>query len=245
MRSTAIGTLCFSLLSLPVFAEEDPMELQRCIWQCQANYGTESAKYPDCVERLCEGGGAEEQSKASAKQEGRWTYGDHPVLGRSAYVEVGDAALGIACVRDQGSFVVSHRMTSGIVNDPTLPDGSGVMTMFQKPFSIGGSFVYQKTPAGFFERTALYCDSEIAQMERSTSIVFLSGKFVGLHFENDGNKMTVEQAGQSIIVANEADLEKLADSRTISLAGSSAAIKQLAKECPALRQQIAEGCDEF
>lgn len=245
MRSIAIGTLCFSLLSLPVLAEEDPMELQRCIWQCQANYGTESAKYPDCVKRLCEGGATEERPKVAVKQEGRWTYGDHPVLGRSAYIEVGDAALGIACVDGQGSFVISERMTSGVVKDPTLPDGSGVMTMFRKPFAVGGSYVYQKNPAGFFEKTAMYCDSSLVQLQRSSSLIFLSGRFVGLEFANDVYKMTVEQAGQSIAISSDADLEKLSDSRTISLAGSSAAIKQLTKECPALRQQLAEGCDEF
>lgn len=46
--------LILCLLATPVGAEEDPMELQRCIWRCLAGSpGAGSAQYNDCVQRLC------------------------------------------------------------------------------------------------------------------------------------------------------------------------------------------------
>ncbi|MEW9920773.1 hypothetical protein AB2B41_14250 [Marimonas sp. MJW-29] len=45
--------VCFGLAGT-VAAQEDPMEVQRCVWSCLANSpGVQSHEYHQCVERFC------------------------------------------------------------------------------------------------------------------------------------------------------------------------------------------------
>jgi len=46
------------------FLESDAMEVQRCIWRCQAEYGASSKRYPQCVEANCNGQPVRKQSTA-------------------------------------------------------------------------------------------------------------------------------------------------------------------------------------
>lgn len=246
MRSVAIVLGLLLLGSSAAVAEDDPMEFQRCIWRCLANSGGASdPAYNACVQNICEGGSSEPVAPAAPSQSGRWTYGRHPVLGLSAHVDLGDSALGIACIAGDGGYTVAHRMTPGLVLDPTLANGNGTITAFRDPFVIGGSNTYSWNPEGFFETKGDYCTSSINPYMKSRRLVFIKGEGLQIDFIDPGYRMTVTQNGEAIVVTKEADLDKLKDTISVPLAGSTAAIRQMIRACPALQREISDGCGDF
>ena len=55
MRKMALAFALFLSAAAPVAAEDDPMELQRCIWRCLAGAkGPDDPKYHKCVEAKCD-----------------------------------------------------------------------------------------------------------------------------------------------------------------------------------------------
>ncbi|XDA96721.1 hypothetical protein AB1M95_11345 [Sulfitobacter sp. LCG007] len=49
-----LSICCLALAAMPAAAQEDPMELQRCIWRClAASPGNSSPEYHQCVEAQC------------------------------------------------------------------------------------------------------------------------------------------------------------------------------------------------
>ena len=54
IRLSCMAVLAFIGISLPAVAQEDPMDLQRCIWRCLADHGPASdPAYHACVEQYC------------------------------------------------------------------------------------------------------------------------------------------------------------------------------------------------
>ncbi|MFZ5963761.1 hypothetical protein ACOXXX_12470 [Thalassococcus sp. BH17M4-6] len=53
MKKTVYAVLLV-LIGLPAAAQQDPMEVQRCVWSCLANHGPNTnPAYHQCVERVC------------------------------------------------------------------------------------------------------------------------------------------------------------------------------------------------
>lgn len=90
----ALALLCMTLVPAAAAAQaipEDPMEVQRCIWACQANTpGADSAEYHACVAERCNGTPAGDPALPAPA----WTQGAGDTPGWS-YAAVTDPDTGI------------------------------------------------------------------------------------------------------------------------------------------------------
>lgn len=240
----AASVFAFVCLATPVVAEDDPMEVQRCIWRCLADSkGADDPAYVRCTERRCSGKPEKSRKKPTRRsaKPGEWVYAEHPRLGLTAHVEVGGEAFGFACPDprpEPHGYAVATRITPGL-----SPGEKGSNTVvWREPFAVGGQLVLSEA-AGFWEHEADYCSSDVPQAKTHGNMLLLREKFVSLDFSDGQNRMTVEGTrGQSVLVAAD-DIAKLDGPVEIPLAGSAAAIASLAKACPPLRRQMAEGCE--
>ena len=173
----------------------------------------------------------------------RWTYGHHPVLGLSAHVDIGNEALGFACIEGDGGWSISDRMTPGLIGLTSQPE-IYVAEVYLEPFAVGGVRRYHEYPRGFVEMKGDYCSSRILEFRRSKSLLLLSGGAYGLTFNGPGDTvLDIEEDGRRLEVRRAEDVGKIARSIAVPLTGSSAAIGKLIGSCRKLRREIAEGCD--
>lgn len=64
----AIGAFMLGMVAAPcAFAQvdDDVMEVQRCVWRCQAEFGAASQRYGQCVNELCSGKPQRKQTTAT------------------------------------------------------------------------------------------------------------------------------------------------------------------------------------
>lgn len=253
MGFTALVALAIAVLTmvLPAMAEDDPMEVQRCIWRCLADSkGADDPAYGRCVERRCSGKPARKQRQKSehrpeATQPGRWTYGEHPRLGLSAYVEVGSEAFGLACPAPRANgephgSAVATRFTRGLSPSRSAPDQ--LVFLWEAPFAIGGHSVFQKD-GDIYQLESDYCGSDVAKIRASGTLLLLKEPMQSLSYENGVTRLTLDGASGPVVVETADDLARLDAPLEVPLAGASRAIAQLAKTCASLKRQMAEGCD--
>lgn len=237
------------LLQGPAVAEPAYMEAQRCIWRCLHNSPGDRA-YQACVAQRCN-----DSPRASARRQpaappspaadptGSWTFGDHPDLGRAAFVSVGDEAFGIACndaAHYPGSHSISIRMTPGLA---AIRSGENHLAwVVDEPFAIGGLAAAEFNVRGFFESRSNFCETPFDRLRRSKSIVFLKNSGATLLSEGSRTVLKIEQADGSVDIRTSADLQKVAEKRVAPLAGSTAALSRLIQACPALRRQVNDDC---
>lgn len=237
--SLAVVAGGLALFVLPAHGQDDAMEFQRCIWQCLANStGADDPAYQQCITNICDGGAPE----YSAPPEGQWGYGHHPILGLSAHINVGDHALGFACIEGDGGYSVSHRVTRGFLPNQTAQ--AGVVNLFLNPFQPGGSSTFNSSDGDYDEQKNDYCLSGIDNYRRSQAVIFLDVEEMSLTTQGDGSiVMGVVQNGSAIDIRTENDLDQISGKLTLPLTGSSAAIRELTNQCGSLGYQISLGCD--
>jgi hypothetical protein len=229
-------------LAAPAAAQEDPMELQRCIWRCLANsQGADDPAYGQCVANICDGGG-ESAAPNEPVQTGAWTYGEHPVLGLSAHVVVDGGAFGVACfpptpMVGYSTVVLS---TDGLI--PNIGEFSGGAHVFDGPFSLGGTKRLEPTQKGFAEMRTDACSADIDRLRSSRELKFLDVDSLGLRADGNETVMTVGQNGRDFDIRTAGDVAALSGTVVIPLRGSSKALSRLISNCPAIANQLAEGC---
>lgn len=83
-------------------AQMDPMEEQRCVWQCLANSpGADSRQYDDCVARMCVGEEPPAPAAAAlALPTAAWKAGAAAGGAHYAAVDVPNAAMTFVCTPD-------------------------------------------------------------------------------------------------------------------------------------------------
>lgn len=238
------------LFHAPALAEPDYMEAQRCIWRCQHNSVGERA-YSACVARLCNDGPKASPRRSAAPAAtpretggpGQWTFGEHPDLGRAAYVRIGEEAFGIACNDTTfypGSHSISFRMTTGLAAIRSPDDY--VTSVVDEPFALMGSNLAHFNVRGFFEARSNWCESGFDRLRRSKSLLYLKNTGMSLTSEGGRTLMTITQDGGPVEIRSSADLQKVKEKLVIPLAGSTAAIGRLINACPALRRQTSDDC---
>ncbi|WP_099557381.1 hypothetical protein [Hartmannibacter diazotrophicus] len=297
MRIIVLVLAILGAISVPAHAEDDPMEVQRCVWRCLANSrGADDPAYHACVDRMCSDGPAEPRAQAPASRwqdapvtpktsrrlqpaivpgkpfvteqappdyaqpraqepsyeppaaaygsTGRWTYGYHPVLGRAAYIQLGREAYGLACNDGAGPATYAAaaiRMTPGLV--PTATQPMGAVSVFAEPYGFGGAMSMYRSKHGYLQEQGDYCGLPVDQFMQSRALLYIRDKFVSIHAEGNVGVTDIEQDGERVSLASDADLWRLRNPIAIPLTGSSAAIRRLVAECPMLRRQVSEGCD--
>jgi hypothetical protein len=244
MRFVA-ATLCLlALQSVPALAEPEYMEVQRCIWRCMHNSGgANSPAYQACVQRQCNdapGKKGKQSSRAS------WTYGEHPRLGLSAHVEIGEEAFGVACAASDyhpgNSAGASVRITPGLV--ATATQKRGAVMVYLQPFAVVGGMTFKPNKLGFVENIGIACDTGIKRMQNSKALLFLREKMLSIEPRDGKATLIVEGPSGPTAIMSPADLNPLAEAVRVPLTGAPAAIRKLVQACPALRGQMRQDCSD-
>jgi hypothetical protein len=220
------------------------MEVQRCIWRCMEATGSKRPAYPRCVARYCNDKPANKKSspaksKSSSQSDApTWVFGDHPVLGRSAYIETPDGAIGLACAYFGDSLAVSHvlalRVTPGIARDNELA------VMFDPTFSAGDFSL--KSKGAYLEYPEDTCTILLDDFKRSKSVLLLDGKYSEFDRTSGNMVITLVQDGSKIEVRSAEEARQKLRFRSIPLDGSSAAIDDLIASCKAAQRNIENKC---
>lgn len=230
--------IAFSLMALAgvAAAEDDVMEVQRCIWRCGAETGMKQPAYDACIAEKCDSGPSTQP--ATPEVQGRWTYGDDDYLRMSAYVEVPDGAIGLACAYDGDSLavadVIALRVTTG------LAQGNELHYLFDG--APDGGTISLSDDVGYLEYKGDTCSTHVEAFRKARSLFILDGSVISIAAEGDDTVFTVEQDGERIEVRNVAEAKARLKGRTIPLAGSSAAIAKLLANCPAAQRDIDINC---
>ncbi|MGU3537492.1 hypothetical protein [Methylobacterium sp. A54F] len=167
----------------------------------------------------------------------QWRYGQHPVLGLTAHVGVGEDAFGLACGTGgatRGFFVrMSPRLGSRPGHKPSFalyfPGGGG----------MGGYAPTQE--AGFLQVAEQGCGMD--KYLRGREVLILNAEFVALEWRDRRTTLTIRQDGRPVTIRSDADLARVESPTRIPLAGIGPAVRSLIRACPMLRAGIAEGCD--
>ena len=240
MRFAALALIALALASPSANAEPAYMEVQRCIWRClHDSKGASDPAYQHCVSRKCNDDGG-----SAKRRDARWTYGEHPVLGMSAHVTVGEEAFGIACTLSDyhpgNSAGASVRMTSGLV--PAATQKQGAVSVYLGPFAVGGGRTFKADKRGFVEYSGNACEVGLPRLRRSKALLFLQEKMLPSQSGDERPALVLEGPEGPVTISQVSDLNQLAEAVRVPLAGAPAALDKLAKACPALRRQMREEC---
>jgi hypothetical protein len=243
MRFAALALIALALASPSANAEPAYMEVQRCIWRClHDSKGASDPAYQQCVSRNCDG----DDAGSKKRRDARWTYGEHPVLGMSAHVTVGEEAFGIACkVSDYhpgNSAGASIRMTPGLV--PAATEKQGAVSVYLQPFAVGAGRTFKADRRGFVEYSGNACEAGLPRLRRSKALLFLQERMLPSQTVagDTPQALVVDGPAGPVAITQVSDLNQLGEAVRVPLAGAPAALDKLAKACPALRRQMKEDC---
>lgn len=164
-----------------------------------------------------------------------WQYGEHPVLGLSAYTAVGEGAIGIAC-----AYSGTDAAMTGIAAVRATPDLAvdGALTVVHVPSGAGGT-MNLKDAGQYLEYVGNTCDTNLLAWQKGSKAFLSKSKITGFTTEGDRTLLHFE-TGETLFGGD--DPEGRLDGQSISLKGSSAAISKLIKACRAVRQDIEWNC---
>ncbi len=164
-----------------------------------------------CIAMLC---------NAAAAQDARWTYGNHPLWGLSAYVTVNGESIGLRCLPDRGFEypAAALLLTPGLVRPHKnfKPNEAVERYRFLGDQSRGEGMVTRNS-AGYYERGGTTCEVNLEALQKGRAL---------LYFGAGGNVLEMSER------AAESSRDVIA---RFPLAGSKAAIEQLIRACPAIR----------
>jgi hypothetical protein len=191
---------------------------------------------------LANSSGAAASPKTSATEEGKWTYGRHPILGLSAHIQAGEEAVGLACAyhgsHPAHSDTASFRITPGL--SPRATETEGAIIGFEGLDGTGGAYTFKSNPRGYLEVPESSCG--IPSFQTAKALLFVKGEFVSLDARGKKNVLTIRREGKTIEFSSGADLAKLPDTIRVSLEGSRAAIARLMRACPAIKRNDSWDC---
>lgn len=249
MRKILVAFTMLATISAasPAYTQEDPMQVQRCIWSCLSDSkGADDPAYHRCVARHCaeetvpqsDAATASQQARKAHKVLGAWVYGDHPVLGRSAHVQTKAGAIGLTCEyhgNNQAMVeILSLRVTNGMFK------GKSLVYMVEGGKAAGT--IKRAEGNAFSEIKGNSCDVALSEFGQGSSVIIVDGEIGGINSVDGKMEFTISQAGKTTIVTSAQDARARLDGQALSLKGSSAAIKRLLRECPAARRDIENNC---
>jgi hypothetical protein len=167
-----------------------------------------------------------------------WTYGVHPVLGKSAYVETTEGAVGLACAYFGNSAAMAHILSFRVT--PNLAKRDTLDIMFDNG-SGGGMSATEGS--GFVEHKDNTCSIHLDSLKKASVLHVLEGRVAGFDNSTGETVMTVSQDGETFKFTskNVEDLQKI-KSKRFPLTGSAKAINRMIAECPAAQRDIEWMC---
>lgn len=233
MKNAFVLTL--ALLSTAAAAQDDPMEAQRCVWRCLAeSAGADDPAYGACVQSQCS---SAPRAPASGRQAGApraaWVYGDHPVLGRGAFVQTAQGVVGLAC--GASGPPLDLRLTNGFFRGPALT------VMFDDSPS---AFSMRPASGPASQLSGEACTLDLAAFKGASTLYLINGGIAATSSDASGTVMTLQGNGQTVAVRTSAEAYRSLGGAAVSLTGSAAAIERLLAACPAARADAAFECGD-
>lgn len=191
--------------------------------------------------------------QGAAAPEHSWTYGRHPVLGVSAYVQTPTGGFAIGCnsssehggalffrIEDSLDPAPGRRDKLVIIegsHGPVLLDGQGTHVLkdpVKFPYFGVGYDDFVSTKSGYIQKYQNAVDAPLEQLRYGKAVYLARGSVD----DNTDDAIIVNQGGQSIVLRSNADLSKLNPMNTISLNNSNVAIRQLMENCPRIADPL-------
>ena len=171
-----------------------------------------------------------------------WRYGNHPLFGLSAHVDVNGESVGLACGFRGTDLMradsVLFRITRGLSPDATKPS-HGIIIVEGTPYA--GTSLFTVHARSFLEEKENAC-GVIQALQRGKAIHFPEGIMTGTEFATNKYTLTLKQRGIEKKISGDRDLHKLVDTKRIPLTGAAKAIRQLINACPAIRADFRNDC---
>lgn len=174
----------------------------------------------------------------SAVPSGSWRYGNHPVLGPSAYVETDEGTVSLACAYFGESLAVAHILSLRVTGSLVSPGTSTIMF----PGSLDTVRIEDKTGSGYTEQRGDTCDMAVSSFRSAPVMILVPGNVTAVNDVGTHVEITLDIQGRQTVVTSGDEAARLPGSRLIPLKGSSAAIGKLIAACPAARLDIENNC---
>ena len=212
-------------------AQSDPMEAQRCIWRCQAEFGLTDA-YVACTRQRCGDDTAAAPAVVTpgpgASLTAHWVFGSHPDLGRGAFAETPAGVLGWGCSRSGRS--TDFRLTNGLAQ-------RGVTTvMFD---GVWPAFSFHPTTGAASQVSDTSCELGVGFVSRGRTMYLLPGEVVG----SNAARLLIRQGTRTLTISGGADGLRKLGGVAVPLAGAAPAIQQLLAACPAIAHEQPTDCE--
>lgn len=166
-----------------------------------------------------------------------WVYGNHPILGLSAYASVGNEAIGLACGfvgRDVSrGDPVSLRMTPGLFPNATRPPGP--LMLLEGP-GIVSPKPFRPVSGGYLEHRQEACD--VADFQRADAVLLMPGKIESIETRGTAQITRIRQGDRLVTMTNGQGVANLSDVVRIPATGAKRAIQQLISACAAIRDSL-------
>ncbi len=215
-------------------AQDDPMAVQRCVWQCLA--GAKDANdpaYGACVASRCGDDEAPADSPATPAADAGpgWTYGADEVIGSSAHIATGSGAIGFTC-GSQGPEV-TLMVDNGLFQDEDL-----VLLFDNAPSSVALS----RGPGAFSATRDAACFLALSEFRTAHTLFIAPGKLTAIRAEGDQSVKTITLNGRDVGIRRGVEAVDALGARVVPLTGSSRAIETMLAGCPDVRADIANDC---
>lgn len=233
------------LSATPSFAQvpEDAMELQRCIWRCQAEYGADDPAYGQCVEAQCSDALVLSSALPPAGQQGplppgpgvltgTWVFGTHPVLGLTAYIETGAGTLGIGCGANMPLGLRFSNSFSTFANPTLMID----------PAKFAATF--PRSQGDWSGRDGFACDVPVDGLATGAAIYIVPAQITSIQIVGQDAQITLIDGTRQVAVVTGAQALAAFGGYVVPLTGAHGAIDSFLASCPAARQEVQNGCGD-
>ncbi len=239
---------------------EDAMEMQRCIWRCQAEHGAGNAAYNDCIAQFCDEGGTGPQASAPPEVPvappvqspfsgparpqtaltagpgvltGVWTFGAHPALGPAAYITTAAGTVGLGC--GSGAATVGLRFSNSFA-------AAGPVTLITDPLLFAAS--YPRLQGDWSGADSDVCTGAVDELATGALLYVLPAQIDALSADVGGLRVTLSAAGRTADVGTAGDALAAFGGYVVPLTGAHQALGALLQSCPKALQDMQAGCGD-
>lgn len=163
-------------------------------------------------------------AETAGAQSAGWSYGDHPLWGKSAFVSINGESVGLRCLpaRDIGESVAALVVTKGLAKPFDGAQNEGLVSYKFLGAKDWGSGLFASRGA-YYEMSGTSCDTHVDALQKARELLFVDGA---------ADKRQIDEIP-------EAQLKIIS---RIPLVGAKTAIAKLVRSCPMLRKDIANQC---
>lgn len=230
---------------------EDAMEVQRCIWSCQAEHGAGNAGYNACIAQYCDDGGGESSTPPVASAlppvqqqpalpagpgvlAGMWVFGAHPALGPAAYIATSAGTVGLGC-GTVGGYTLGLRFSNSFA-------AAGSVTLMTAPSLTAAS--YPRLQGDWSGADGDVCTLPIDELSSGSALYVLPAQIEALNAEGAATRITLSGAGGTADVYTAAEALVVFGGYVVPLTGAHQAIGALLQSCPKAQQDMDYGCGD-